>query len=657
MTKPSLAAENERCMNQDQPDFYNPIGYSIAKRLFFRFPFAGLDEIQVNHSQLHQDMFVLSLLQGKRQGSYLDIGAHEPVFLSNTCLLERSFGWKGLGLELDEAMVRRHQRQRRNPCLAIDAVTADYAQLLREHQLPQLIDYLSIDIDPAPFTLAALRRLPHHDHRFRIITFEHDLSLGGHRERLESREFLQGLGYSLLINDISWGSHVVEDWWVDLNHVDADLADALRSIQERPNRHDQILYAAPAVQDGSAAGPSEPAGAGATAAEKAVPMAWPAAETIDLLVEGWRQLNHSYSLVNQWQLNALLDQPLSIRHREVPPYASHWTAEQNGSGMPAPIASRLAAIEEAKDHQQFSATYRISFPYSFTAAPDSRLFVFGTVEHCLVAPMHEGRSLEEAVADENLQIITPSHWSRRGFLAAGFRERNVHVVPHGIQPECFYVAAAEMRALYRQIFGFGEADQILLNVSALTINKGIDLLLRAFAVLKPRHPNLKLVIKHPANLYSRTMADVCREMVFHGNGPIPSEAMMNDVIVIGDNLDLEAMHALYAASDLYVSPYRAEGFNLPALEAAASGLPILVTAGGSTDDYFSSLLGLQIASDPLCWEGARALRPDFDSLLAGIEALLANPGLHGGAAGSAWIHRQFSWRVVCDALLRKLGFG
>tara|TARA_B100000965_G_C19017406_1_gene509470 strand:+ start:55 stop:294 length:240 start_codon:yes stop_codon:yes gene_type:complete len=53
---------------------------------------------------------------------------------------------------------------------------------------------------------------------------------------------------------------------------------------------------------------------------------------------------------------------------------------------------------------------------------------------------------------------------------------------------------------------------------------------------------------------------------------------------------------LYNITDCYVSPYRAEGFNLTPLEAAASGIPIIVTKGGSTDDYFNSQLGLQIES-------------------------------------------------------------
>jgi hypothetical protein len=171
----------------DLPDFYNPIGYSILKRQWLIRQFPGIEDVQVNFSQLHQDMFVLCLLEGKRAGSYLEIGANEPMFMSNTYLLESAFGWRGVGLELDAGMVERHRRTRRNPCHLQDACSADYDALLTAAGLGRVIDYLSVDADPAEVTLAALKRIPHELYRFRVITFEHDFSAGGARAHREPR--------------------------------------------------------------------------------------------------------------------------------------------------------------------------------------------------------------------------------------------------------------------------------------------------------------------------------------------------------------------------------------------------------------------------------------------------------------------------------------
>jgi hypothetical protein len=50
-------------------------------------------------SQLLQEVFVLSVLQGKRCGYFIEAGAGDGIDCSNTYLLEKSFGWSGLLLE------------------------------------------------------------------------------------------------------------------------------------------------------------------------------------------------------------------------------------------------------------------------------------------------------------------------------------------------------------------------------------------------------------------------------------------------------------------------------------------------------------------------------------------------------------------------------
>jgi hypothetical protein len=224
------------------PDFYNPIGYSIIKRRWFRRAFNGIDRIQVNHSQLHQDMFVLSVLDGKTNGSYLEIGAHEPIFISNTYLLESAFGWRGVGIELGSDYVQRHQQLRSSRCHCLDATKADYGKLVAEAGLGSVIDYLSVDTDPAAVTLAALKQINHEKLRFRVITFEHDHSAEPGPVRGESRAFLAARGYRLVVNDVAWGSHIVEDWWVHPELTDASIVDELLCVDAGPHEHDKYMY-------------------------------------------------------------------------------------------------------------------------------------------------------------------------------------------------------------------------------------------------------------------------------------------------------------------------------------------------------------------------------------------------------------------------------
>jgi hypothetical protein len=49
-------------------------------------PFPGVEKIKRNFSQAYQDLFVLTMLQGKRSGKYLEVGANHPVEFNNTFL-------------------------------------------------------------------------------------------------------------------------------------------------------------------------------------------------------------------------------------------------------------------------------------------------------------------------------------------------------------------------------------------------------------------------------------------------------------------------------------------------------------------------------------------------------------------------------------------
>jgi hypothetical protein len=94
-----------------------------------------------------------------------------------------------------------------------DATTLDYNEVLKF--APSLIDYVSIDIDPAGQSLVVLSRLPFEKFDFSIITFEHDSYLHGNAIKRLARIFLQGKGYILLQRDIEasgFGKH--EDWWI-----------------------------------------------------------------------------------------------------------------------------------------------------------------------------------------------------------------------------------------------------------------------------------------------------------------------------------------------------------------------------------------------------------------------------------------------------------
>jgi FkbM family methyltransferase len=70
------------------------------------------------HSQKGQDRWVIEeALPGKREGCFLDLAASDGIQLSNTLVLERDFGWKGLCIEPNPFFYEKLIQNRRATCL------------------------------------------------------------------------------------------------------------------------------------------------------------------------------------------------------------------------------------------------------------------------------------------------------------------------------------------------------------------------------------------------------------------------------------------------------------------------------------------------------------------------------------------------------------
>lgn len=207
----------------------------LLKRLF-----PGVERISQNYSQACQDIFALTMLGGKRAGTYLEIGSSDPVFINNTYLLETQFDWRGVSLDIDPLHQRAFQRKRKNAFVLADALTVNYTALLRSHDLGPRIDYLTLDIEPKTQTLACLRSLLLTTHRFSVITYEtdyYDDSEGrdvADATRTASRALFESHGYQLVAGNVcnTGSSDPFEDWYVDADFVDSESLRALKTSPE-----------------------------------------------------------------------------------------------------------------------------------------------------------------------------------------------------------------------------------------------------------------------------------------------------------------------------------------------------------------------------------------------------------------------------------------
>ena len=205
---------------------YDPI-YHPCLLNCMRHQFPGLDSIKENYSQSWQDMFVLTMHNGLRNGTYLELGASEPSYMNNTCLLEQ-FGWTGPSIDFRSELKPDWDVERPTANFLLDNILdLDFSQLLAN--MPQQIDYLQVDLDETA-SLGALKRLPHDGYRFSVITFETDVFAGNQHIQQQAQTFLQDLGYQLLIKNVAVKNYptstweAFEDWYIDPTIIDPDIA-------------------------------------------------------------------------------------------------------------------------------------------------------------------------------------------------------------------------------------------------------------------------------------------------------------------------------------------------------------------------------------------------------------------------------------------------
>jgi glycosyltransferase involved in cell wall biosynthesis len=147
-------------------------------------------------------------------------------------------------------------------------------------------------------------------------------------------------------------------------------------------------------------------------------------------------------------------------------------------------------------------------------------------------------------------------------------------------------------------------------------------------------------------------------------GVLPSQARVTvaaRLVYEGGTYPSGGMADLLRAADVYVSPYRAESFNMPVPEAAACGIPIICTAGGPTDEFTEERFARRIRSSPRQINYSAAdignyLEPDVDHLVELMRqaARERDDATRIGAAGAAYSAQNFSWDRVTDRLVEVL---
>src|SRR5690554_1829329 len=174
-----------------------------------------------------------------------------------------------------------------------------------------------------------------------------------------------------------------------------------------------------------------------------------------------------------------------------------------------------------------------------------------------------------AVADQHMRLTYNSFDAT--FVASqvvqenleGIGVRNVYRTPLGFDASRFSPSLRSEEARAR--WGAGPKDKLVIFVGRISLEKSVDFLMSEFPELR-KIPGVKTVVV--------------------GHGPLEDEVRVvserhGGMMLTGFMTDQKALAELYASADVMLSMGRFETFSLAALEAQASGTPVVAVNEGA----------------------------------------------------------------------------
>jgi glycosyltransferase involved in cell wall biosynthesis len=194
-----------------------------------------------------------------------------------------------------------------------------------------------------------------------------------------------------------------------------------------------------------------------------------------------------------------------------------------------------------------------------------------------VVPRWLSASLARVSATLAVSRDTAGRWEDTGLPSAGMQ-----VVLTGVDLERYAPAADAQRSATRQAMGVGDDEIVVLYAGRIDREKGVDVVVRAFALFASGHPGSRLVVVGSASL-GADPADSARYQqelrVAAGGLPVTWLAARRDVV------------PLIQAADVAVAPSLwPEPLSRSVMEPLACGVPVIATRVGGNPEILTGWL-------------------------------------------------------------------
>lgn len=228
-------------------------------------------------------------------------------------------------------------------------------------------------------------------------------------------------------------------------------------------------------------------------------------------------------------------------------------------------------------------------------------------------------------------VVAVSDWVRDYVVSRGAHPARVHTFANGVGEHfCRDVSGDAVRARH----GLAE-KQVLGFVGSFHWWHDVEGLLEAFRLLRPRYPNLRLLLIGHGPTRERATA-------------LAAELGLGEDAIFTGNVPHREIPQYVAAMDVAVAPFRSQlaeelyGSPMKLFEYMAVGTPTVSTAIGQVS---------QIIEDGET--GLLYPAEDAEALAAAMARLLDDRDLasHIGEAGQSYVRRQYTWEAIVPRIL------
>jgi glycosyltransferase involved in cell wall biosynthesis len=204
------------------------------------------------------------------------------------------------------------------------------------------------------------------------------------------------------------------------------------------------------------------------------------------------------------------------------------------------------------------------------------------------------------------------------YSAAGIRRKKIEIIPNGVNPQDFLDVS--LTSFFRKTFALNE-EKIVLYLGRLHKEKGIDTLVRSFALLSNRMKDVKLVLAGPDDGFLSSLKLIVDEL------------NLTDKVIFTGSLTRRQVLAAYKCANVVVYASFHEGFGIVPLEAAIMSRPVVVSDVPAMDFVKKGNFGLVVRYG------------NVSQLSEALERLLTNAELSRqmGENGKKFALEHYSW--------------